>query len=221
IYDLVRQNAKEPITVETSQGVLQIDPKQLPERTKMIVNTAIGAAEKAERAQKLQVALMAFTQIPQMNAFLQAQGAYHMASEMLQSMGIHDIENYLTPPDKLPPPEPNPLQEAEVAMAQEKVKYQQVQTQQVIANLTLEQQRHEFEQQKAADDMDLRKNESMSNQDRSADEISLKEKEIMLAHERDLQRIQVEHDKNRLKQQEMLIEAQMENQQKRAVAITG
>ncbi|MCS5737023.1 portal protein, partial [Herbiconiux daphne] len=76
IYDLVRQNAKEPITVETSQGVLQIDPKQLPERTKMIVNTAIGAAEKAERAQKLQVALMAFTQIPQMNAFLQAQGAY-------------------------------------------------------------------------------------------------------------------------------------------------
>ena len=221
IYDLVRQNAKEPIVVDSDKGVLKIDPKQLPERNKMLVNTAIGSAEKAEKAQKLQVALMAFTQIPQMNAFLQAEGAYHMASEMLKSMGIYDVENYLTPPDKLPPPQPNPQQEAEVALAQEKVKYQQVLTQKEVAGITLDQQKHEFEQQKAADDTDIRKNESMSNQDRAADEMSLKEKEIMLAHERDLQRIQVEHDKNRLKQQEMLIEAQVESSQKRPVSIVG
>lgn len=221
IYDLVRQNGKEPIAVETAQGVMQVDPKQLPERNKMIVKQAIGAAEKAEHAQKLQVALMAFTQVPQMNAFLQAQGAYHLASEMLKSMGIYDVENYLTPPDKLPPPQPDPMHEAEVALAQEKVKYQQVETQKVVATITLDQQRHEFEQQKAADDTDIKKNESMSTQDRNADEMSLKEKQIMLEHERDLQRIQVEHDKNRLKQQEMLIEAQMENDQKRAVSIVG
>lgn len=221
IYDLIRNNAKEPILVETSKGLLQIDPKQLPERNKMIVNAAIGAAEKAEQAQKLQTVLMAFTQVPQMGAFLQSGGAYHMATQILESLGIHDVENYLTPPDQLPPPQPDLLHEAEVALAQEKVKQTQVETQKIVSEVTLAQQKHEFEQQKAADDTDIKKNESLSSQDRAADEMSLKEKQIMLEHERDLQRIQIEHDKNRLKQQEMLIEAQMENQQKRAVSIVG
>lgn len=221
IYDLIRQNAKDPIVVDTSKGTLQIDPKQLPERSKMVVNPAIGAAEKAEQANKLQVALMAFTQIPQMGAFLQSSGAYYLATQMLESLGIPDVENYLTPPDQLPPPQPDPMQELNVAMAQEKVKREQVETQRIIAETTLSQQKHEFEQQKAADEMDIRRNESNSKQDQMADQSNIEQKRLMLEHERDLQRIQIEHDKNRLKQQEMLIEAQMENQQKRAVAITG
>ncbi|MFW3388335.1 UNVERIFIED_CONTAM: hypothetical protein RF648_20315, partial [Kocuria sp. CPCC 205274] len=71
IYNLIRMNGKDPINVETSQGLLQIDPRQLPERSKMEVSVAIGPAEKAERAQKLQALMVAMTQFPQMSQFLQ------------------------------------------------------------------------------------------------------------------------------------------------------
>lgn len=221
IYDIVRNHAKDDLIVETPQGILKVDPKQLPERSRMVVTTAIGAAEKAEQAQKLQTVLMALTQIPQLGAFLQSNGAYHMATQIMQSMGFHDVENYLTPPDKIPPTQPDPLQQAQVALAQEEVKHKQVLTQEVLARVTLDQQKHEFEQQKTADDFDMRRQFSNSQQDQMADQMSLEERKLALEHDRDMQRIQIEHDKNRLKQQEMLIEAQMENQQKRAISIVG
>lgn len=217
IYNLIRQNGKEPITVETAQGLLQIDPRQLPERTRMNVAVAIGPAERAERAQKLQALMMALTQIPQMQGFLQPNNAYYLATQLFESAGIMDVENFLTPPDKVPPPQPNPMEQMQLALMQEQVKQAGVGTQKMVSDVTISQQKHEFEQQKAADEMDIKRNESNSKQDAMADQSLIEEKKLQIEQEK----LSIEREKNALKRQEMLIEAQIEARQQRAVSIVG
>lgn len=217
IYNLIRQNAKDPILVETANGLLKIDPKQLPERTRMQVAVAIGDAEKSQRAAKLQTLLMAMTQVPSMTQFLQPNNAYHLATQLFESAGIMDIENYLTPLDKIPPKQPTPLEAAQIALAQEQVKQAGVGTQKLVADLTMAQQKQEFEQQKAADEMDIKRNESNSKQDQLADTTALEEAKLEIEREK----LRILRETNELKRQEMLIEAQMEARQQRPVSIVG
>lgn len=215
IYNLVRTNGREPITVDTAQGPVTIMPHMLPAREKMVASVAIGSGERGERARNLQSVLMAMTQIPQMGAFLQSQNAYYLATQLMEAAGIYDTENYLTPPDQLPPPQPDPMAQLQQALLQEQIKGEQVKTQKLVADTTLAQQRHEFEQQKAADEMDMKRGESMSAQDRDADAAHLELQKLQLEQ----QKLQLELKKLEQERQKILIEAQMETKQKRGVAL--
>ncbi|UIW10601.1 portal protein [Aeromonas phage BUCT695] len=215
IYNLVRMNGKEKIVIETANGMVELDPTKLPPRNEMIVAVAVGDGERRERAQALQSVLMSMTQVPQLQQFLQPNNAYYLATQMFESMGIYDIENYITPLDKLPPPQPDPMQELTIQQMQEQIKQIGVQTQKLISDVQNESRRAEFEQMKAADEISLRREESRSSQDEMAERMSLEERKMEL----EAMRIQLEKEKIELKRQEMLIEAQIEARQGRAVSI--
>ncbi|QDH46482.1 putative portal protein [Aeromonas phage LAh_9] len=213
IYELVRQNGSKPIPVETAQGVITIDPKTLPPRSEMVVSVAVGDGERRERSAAIQAALMTFTQVPQMNKFFQDNNAYHMGSQLLESLGLYDVENFITPLDKLPEPQPNPAEQAQLQLMMEQVKNAQVMTQKLMSDIQNEREKLVFEQQKAADEMTMRKEESLSKQDESADKVSLEAQRLELER----LRLELEEQKIELKRQTMLIEAQMESRQARAV----
>ncbi|MGL5013148.1 MAG: portal protein [Bacteroidales bacterium] len=208
IYNLIRMNGKDTISVETANGTIEINPRELPPRREMIVAVAVGDAERKERAQGLQSAMMMMTQVPQMQTFFQPNNAYHMASEIFQSMGVYDVQNYLTPADQLPPPQPNPAEEMQMQMLQEQLKMLQTQTQEIVAKVERENRRLSFEETKAADDMHMRVAESSSRQDEMADKMTIEE-----------QRIEIERQKLALKEQELLLEAQIEAMQGRPVGL--
>jgi len=213
IYELVRQNASKPVTVDTAQGLVTIDPKTLPPRTEMIVSVAVGDGERRERSAAIQAALMTFTQVPQMTEFFQQNNAYYMGAQLLESLGLYDVENFITPMDKIPPKEPNPAEQAQLQLMMEQVKNAQVMTQKLMSDIQNEREKLAFEQQKAADEMMMRKEESMSKQDESADKVSLEAQRLELER----LRLELEEQKIELKRQTMLIEAQMEARQARAV----
>lgn len=215
IYELVRQNGKDPIVVETGAGEVSLDPRLLPTRDRLIVSVAVGNAERRERAAALQSVMMMFNQVPQMTKFFQEDNAYALAVQTMESMGIYDIESYITPKDKLPPPQPNPAEEMQLAMLQEQIKQLQATTQKIVTDASNETARIEFEQMKAADDIHMRREESMSKQDQMADEISIEERKLLLEE----RRVQLEAEKIELKRQELLLEAQIEMQQGRAVGL--
>ncbi|AFC21999.1 portal protein [Cronobacter phage vB_CsaP_GAP52] len=214
IYNLVRQNGKKEITVETANGIVSLDPRKLPARNELIVSVAVGDGERKERAAALQSLMMAM-QNPQMQQFMQPQNAYYMASQMFESMGIFDTENYITPLDKLPPPQPDPMQELTIQQMQEQIKQIGVQTQKLISDVTNETRKSEFEQQKAADEMQMKLQESRSLQAMNADKMSISERQLALEE----RKIELEAQKLELKRQEMLLEAQIEARQDRPVAI--
>ncbi|MGL5013262.1 MAG: portal protein [Bacteroidales bacterium] len=215
IYELVRQNGKQPLEVETPQGWITIDPRMLPERNRLIVATAIGDSERKERAQNLQTAMMMLTQVPQMQQFLQPQNAYFAAAQFMESMGIYDVENFLTPLDQIPPPEPNPAEELQLQMLQEQLKGLQTQTQKILADVQNERMKLDFEQMKTADEIDIKRTENQTKTTKVVNETDLELRKIE-ALERE---VAVAEAKLELERERMLIEAQIEMRQGRAVGI--
>ena len=47
---------------------------------------------------------------------------------MLEAQGILNVEDYLTPPDRLPPPQPDPAQQMQQQMAAKQMELQERQT---------------------------------------------------------------------------------------------
>ena len=215
IYELVRQNATKPIEVETPTGWVTINPKELPPRNRLQVAVAIGDSERKERAQNLQAAMMMLTQVPQMQQFLQPQNAYFAASQFMESMAIYDVENFLTPLDQIPPPQPDPAQEMQMAMLQEQVKALQVQNQKILADVQNDRMKIDFEQMKSADEIDIKRSEFQSKSTKMVDETDLELRKIE-ALERE---VAVAEAKLELERERMLIEAQIEMRQGRAVGI--
>lgn len=216
IYELIRKNETKVLGVETPQGWLDINPKMLPPRNRLIVATAIGDSERKERAGNLQAALTMLTQVPQMQQFLQPHNAYFAASQFMESMGIYDVENFLTPLDQIPPPpEPSPAEQLQLQMLQEQVKGLQVQSQKVLADVQESRMKSEFEQMKAADDIDLRRQESLSKQDKMSDDMTLEQRKIQLLE----REIAVKERLAELKETEIMIEAQLESVQGRGVGL--
>lgn len=215
IYNLVRANGTKPISIETAQGTVELDPRQLPVRSEMIVSVAVGDGERRERAAALQSVMMAMTQTPQLQQFMQPQNAYYMATQLFESMGIYDTENYVTPLDQIPPPEPDPVQQLTIEQLQNTVEQIKVQTQKIVSDVTNENKRVDFEQIKAADEYSMRKEESRSKQDMEADKVEIE----LLKLQNEKERLSLEKERIELKRQEMLIEAQLEARQERAVSL--
>lgn len=215
IYKLIRENGTQPIIVETSAGPQEIIPKQMPKRDQMIVAVAVGASERKERAQTLTGLLQIIQQSPQLAGFVQQQNAYYLGTQMFEAMGIYDIQNYLTPPEKIPPPQPNPADEMQLQTMAENIKNLQAQTQKLLSDITESQQKLQFEQYKTADEFSMKKEESLSKQDEAADKMSIEERKLMIA-ERELILKEKELE---LKRQELVIEASLENRQGRAVGL--
>lgn len=215
IYELVRKNHNGKIGIETSTGWVDMTPKLMPPRNRLVVATAIGDSERKERATNLQAALMMMTQVPQMQQFLQPENAYFAATQFLESMGLHDVENFLTTLDKIPQPEPSPAEQLQMQMLQEQLKNLQVQTQKVLSDVQDSRMKSEFEQVKAADEIDLRRQESMSAMDKMSDEMTLEYQKLEIL----TREIAVKEKLAQLKETEIYIEAQLEAKQGRGVSI--
>lgn len=222
IYELIRLNGTEKMVIQTPEGLQELDPRLLPKRNEMIVAVAVGAAERQERAQALQLAMQTFNQVPQMTDFFQQNNAYQLIVQLLESMNLYDVENFVTPIDKLPPKEPSPMEQLQLAMAQEQVKELQARTQKVVADTMHEGKVFEFEQFKAADDVNMRKEESLSKQDNMAFDAQIKLRQLQLDERKaaiEEAKVRLKAQELKLKENEIMIEAQIETEQKRAVGL--
>lgn len=215
VYRLIRENGKVPLMVETAKGPIEIIPNQLPHRDSMVVSVAVGSNERRERAQALTSVLQMFQSSPALTSYLQPNNAYYLGTQLLESLGIYDIQNYITPPEQIPPPPPNPVEEMNIQNLSEMIKKTQAETQKIIAEIMDAQERAQFEQVKTADEFNMRREESLSKQDEAADKMSIEERKLMLQEKELL----LKERELELKRQEILIEAQLENRQKRSVGL--
>lgn len=215
IYELIRQNGTQPIVIETATGEVQIDPRSLPPRNDMIVNVAVGNNERGERATALQNLLVILSNNPAMQQFMQPNNAFFLATQLCESMGIYDVENYITPLNKIPPKQPDPSQQMQMQLLSEQIKATQVAVQKSIADIQNEREKLMFEQQKAADEVTIKREASYSSQDEAADKMELEKIKLEIEQ----QKLVIEQQKLELKRQEMMIEAQMEMRQNRPVGL--
>lgn len=124
IYRLVIENEKRKRIFEVAGKWQEVDPQRWIERRSATPSMHLGAGEVQQEIAKY-TGLVSAAQNPQIAAMLGPKGGYNLMTKILKLQGIKNTDDYLTPPDKLPPKQPDPLQMAQVEMAKKQVEIQQ------------------------------------------------------------------------------------------------
>jgi hypothetical protein len=177
IYRLFRENSQLPLTVQTQQGIIQVHPRQLPPRNQLVISVAISPSEKQQRAQNLLMLKQMMMADPQIMPLFGLQQDRYMTSEIFQLMGIQDVHNYIMPLEQYQP-QPDPMQQLQLQMAQAQVQKTQNEAQKIFADADNDKHRLAFEQQKAADDTQMKMQDLQFQQEHAADNMQLENRKV-------------------------------------------
>lgn len=125
IYKLVVENEKEEKIVDISGSFVPIDPRSWKEKRDVIVEMKLGYGEQDREAAKMLSLHQLFTQDPGIQPLYGLENRYAMLKQILEQQGILNVDEYLTRPDQLPPPQPDPLQEMQTQMAAKQLEIQE------------------------------------------------------------------------------------------------
>lgn len=114
IYKLVLENEKKQNIVELAGDWVPVDPRLWNERKTATVSFHLGYGEQDREAMKRIELAAIIGQDPGAAAFFQPDGKYRYVCDIFKLKGIANVNDYLTPPDKIPPPQPDPMKVQEV-----------------------------------------------------------------------------------------------------------
>lgn len=200
VYQLVLENEKKQNIVELAGNWIPIDPTQWKSRKSATVSFHLGYGEQdREAAERLQLA-GTIMQDPEAAHFFQADGKYKYICDIFKLKGIANFNDYLTPPQKIPPPQPDPFKQQEIQnettkaqatmiMAQAHVKKNEDHAQIEQVKLSLTQMQDKFNNMVAAKSERRKDHEAANKIDVSQREIHMAEtapqedvKEIIAPH---------------------------------------
>ena len=128
IYRLCVENETQEKIFEVAGDYVTVDPAAWSDQRDVMVELHLGYGEQDREAQKLMQLHTMFSQDPTLQPMYSAQNRYQLMKKMLEAQGILNVEDYLTPPDKLPPPQPDPAQQMQQQMAMKQMELQERQT---------------------------------------------------------------------------------------------
>lgn len=109
IYRLVLENEDRQSVVELSGRWVDIDPKTWIERKDATVSLHLSQNDANAEAMKYTNLLAMSAQNPQLARMVGEKGLYNGATKILKLNGIKNTADFITPPEDLPPPQPDPM----------------------------------------------------------------------------------------------------------------
>ena len=170
VYQLCVENETDEKVVELAGDYVEISPAQWASKRDVTVEMHLGYGEQEQEAQKYLALHGLMSQDPTLSQMYQAPNQYKLMSHVMENSGIKNVQDYLTPPEQLPPPQPDPMQEMQMQMQQQQMQIQERQTalaeakQQMdaqMAQMKLELDRMKAQQSFAmqSDDLDLKESQ--------------------------------------------------------------
>ncbi len=111
IYELLVKNMDRKRVVKLRREWIEVDPRSWADRMDATVSVALGHGNKDQQVMQL-------TQLVNMAAdasgtgLVSPENMYNLTASLLKSMGYQNVDDYITPPDRRPQPQPDPMQEA-------------------------------------------------------------------------------------------------------------
>lgn len=217
IYKLFRENGESILTIQTSKGLAQINPKQLPPRENIITSVAISPSEKQQRASNLMTIKGMLQQDPTIAPLFTMEQDRYMTAEIMRLMGIDDIHNYIMPLEQYQPPQPQPAEILQIQQLKAQVDLLNAQVQKIGHDGMLAENELAFKQQKAADETQQKNTELQYKQEESADRMSLENRRAdndatveQMKHNLSLMQHQVRQYEATLKELEINLNGQLE-----------
>jgi hypothetical protein len=129
IYRLVIENVPDQEIVELAGEYVEVSPSQWGSKRDVLVEMHLGYGEQVEEAQKYLALHQLMSQDPTLATMYQPQNQYKLMSHVMENNGIKNVADYLTPPEQLPPPQPDQAEEMAMQMQQKQLELQERQTQ--------------------------------------------------------------------------------------------
>jgi len=128
VYRLVVENEQYEKVVDIAGGFVQIDPRNWKEKRDVMVEMKLGYGEQEREAQKFLAVHTLFSQDPSLQPMYGLENRYAMMKKMLEQQGILNVDEYLTRPEELQPPQPDPAQQMAMQMQVKQMELQERQT---------------------------------------------------------------------------------------------
>lgn len=183
IYELLRENSKQVFTVDTPEGVFQTTPNLWPEAVDIEISVAVGSNERQERATKLTALKQLLDNDARLAPAYGLEQAHSITKDIAESMGIMDSVKYIKPLMAIQPPQPDPMQVAQLQLVQSQAQDLQANAQKKLADAQLAAGEAQFKQEFAADEMDLKQSDAMAGQLKAQADLQLAQAKLMQAQQ--------------------------------------
>jgi hypothetical protein len=107
VYDLVLSKEKRAKIIELAGNWVEINPAEWKARRAATVSLHLGYKEHDNEAQKLIQLGALLNQDPELQKMFSPQNRYKLATDVMKLQGYMNFNDYITTPDKVPPPPPN------------------------------------------------------------------------------------------------------------------
>jgi hypothetical protein len=128
VYRLVVENEQQEKVIDISGTFVPIDPRRWKEKRDVMVELKLGYGEQDREAQKMLAIHQLFSQDPALAPMYGLKNRHAMLKKILEQQGILNVDEYLTPPEQIPPPQPDPVQQMQAQMAAKQLELQERQT---------------------------------------------------------------------------------------------
>lgn len=184
VYRLVVANESKEKVVQLAGNFIRVFPSEWDERTDVTVEMKLGYGEQEADSQKFLAYHQMMSMDPAMAPMYNPKNKYNVVRTILDKNGIKNINDFITPPEQVQPPQPDPmaikqmeLQERQVA-AQElmaKTGADKVQANAEIEMMKVELQKMKLEMDRMVKERDLERKEfdSTSRAAIAAEELSI------------------------------------------------
>jgi hypothetical protein len=128
IYQLVIENEPEEKIIELAGDFVAVSPSVWGSKRDVSVEMHLGYGEQEQEAQKFLALHTLMSQDPTLASMYTQENQYKLMAHVMEQNGIKNVKDYLTPPQELPPPQPDPSAEMQMQMAHKQLELQERQT---------------------------------------------------------------------------------------------
>ena len=128
VYQICVENETAEKIVDLAGRYVAVTPSQWDDKRDVMVEFHLGYGEQDQLIQKHLSFHAMLSQDPTLGAMYGPQQKYKMLADIFDKSGIKNVADYLMDPSMMPPQQPDPAQQMQMAMAQKQLEIQDRQT---------------------------------------------------------------------------------------------
>lgn len=183
VYQLLLENQQGPLFVEIAGSWTQVDPRTWKPREHMWIDFALGFGEKKSEAEKYVKIDQYFAHDPSLAKGYDPEHRYVVISRALEAMGVADVNAIYPDPKSMPPQQPSPGEQLQLAKVQAEVADLNARAKLSETRAAMEVEKTQFQHQIAMGEMQIKLAELKLKQDRLAHDQLVAAAELRMAHE--------------------------------------
>ncbi|MDO5647369.1 hypothetical protein [Paracoccus sp. (in: a-proteobacteria)] len=188
IYNTAVDHMDQQTVVELSGVEAEVNPAHWKHRSAASIELTLGYGEREREAQKWQGIDAMFSQDPMLAPQYTYDRRYQVIRRGLEQIGVEDLETFLTPPEEVQPPEPDPMQELQMEMLKTQIEYAKAQATAMTAKAETDRMKAETDRMRIQSDTATRRFDSDTKRQKVENDFWVDQEELRLAEAADTQK---------------------------------